>query len=77
MVNNDNQTPLMWACSIKNNISNVATLLEHGANVHISSKEDGASALHFAAKYSDREVIERLLKFNASVNMALIMEKGQ
>ena len=69
VVNNDNQTPLMWACSVKNNIRNVTTLLEHGADVNVANKEDGASALHFAAKYADQEIIESLLKANASINI--------
>ena len=63
---NDSQTPLIWACSRKNNVNTVATLLDHGAD--ITESPYGQSGLHFAAKYGDSEMIKLLLERGISIN---------
>ena len=69
MVDKDNQTPLLWACIKANNIENVKVLLGHGADIQISSKEYGASALHYAAQLSDKSMVEFLILNGISVNV--------
>ena len=56
-VNSDNGTPLLCACSVKSNIENVRTLIEHGADINWTTKKSN-TALHFAARYVDSEKIE-------------------
>ena len=68
ITNSDEKTPLMSACSTKNNLSNIVTLIEHGADVNLTSCQ-GSSALHYAAKYSDRKAIECLLNHNIGINV--------
>ena len=68
IVDNDNSTPLLWACSVKNNVSNVLTLLDLGADVTLTTKNN-LSALHVAARDAGREIIECLITHNASVNI--------
>ena len=63
---NDSQMPLIWACSRKNNVNTVATLLDHGAD--ITEGPYGQSGLHFAAKYGDSEMIKLLLERGISIN---------
>ena len=76
-VNSDEKTPLMWACEVKNNADNVATLVECGADVNLTttSISGGFSALHYAAEYGDKEIIEYLLKQNISINIINSDEK--
>ena len=66
---NDNETPLLWACQAKNQVQNVAKLLQHGTDINAVSKEHGANALHNAAKFSDKGLIEFLLSAGISVNV--------
>ena len=42
----DYKTPLSWACQKANNIENVSTLLQHGADNNKTNKESGACVLH-------------------------------
>ena len=67
VIKNDKSTPLMMACRKKNNISNVATLLEHGADVNMTCESD-TSALHYAAFCADSETVKSLILHNCSIN---------
>ena len=63
-VDNDDETPLLWACQSKDNVDNV----KHGSDIKKINKEDGGGVLHNAAKYSDKSLIELLLIRGISVN---------
>ena len=67
-INDDRDTPLMWACFAKGNIENVRTLLAHGADINMTGRENN-SALHFAARDADSETIKYLINHNISVNI--------
>ena len=69
VMDNDNRTPLLWACCQANNIDNVTALLTHGADINKTNKEYGACALHYAAKFSDKSMIEFLIGIGISVNV--------
>ena len=68
VMDNDNKTPLLWACQKANNSENATVLLEQGAYINRINKENGACALHYAAKFSDKNMIEFLIKNDMSVN---------
>ena len=68
MTDNENRTPLLWACYNRNNEKNVKCLLEHKADVNITNKSK-CSPLHFAAQFSDKNVITALIKKGISVNV--------
>ena len=53
-MDNDNRTPLLWACQQANNVHKVTVLLRHGADINKTDKRNGACALHYASKFSDK-----------------------
>ena len=68
-MDNDNRTPLLWSCEKANNVDNVTVLLRHGADINKTNKECGACALHYAAMFSDKSMIEFLIEKGISVNV--------
>ena len=67
---NDNKTPLLWGCQNKKTIENATLLLKYSAEINVINKEHGACALHYAAKHSDKEMIQFLLERGVDVNVA-------
>ena len=68
MTSKTGQTPLMCACYKGGRLDNIKRLLELGADIQ-QLDYDGWSALHFAATYSNPEIIEYLLSLGMTVNM--------
>ena len=52
----------------------IKTLLEHGAKVNHKEDVNGGTALHYAAMYSGKEVINLLISYGADVNAKDIMD---
>ena len=42
VIDNDNDTPLLWASQKANNVDNVTVMLKHGANFNNTNKEYSA-----------------------------------
>jgi serine/threonine-protein phosphatase 6 regulatory ankyrin repeat subunit A/serine/threonine-protein phosphatase 6 regulatory ankyrin repeat subunit B len=63
------ETPLMLAAQYARygQYETIKTLLEHGAKVN-HKDEDGGTALHKAAMYSGKEVMNLLISYGADVN---------
>ena len=63
------ETPLMLAAQHARHrrYETIKTLLEHGAKVN-HKDEDGRTALHYAAMYSGKEVMNLLISYGADVN---------
>lgn len=57
-------TPLMYEVYI-NNLDNVQLLIDNGAEINYQRRADGNTSLHIAAKKSDIDMIELLLKYGA------------
>ena len=68
VLDSDNKTPLIWACTSQDNAENMMMLLQHGTDINITTKTLYATALHFAALYSDSHVVSSLIDAKASVN---------
>ena len=67
-VDNCNRTPLMDACLDGGRLDNIQLLIQNGADIQARDSYD-STVLHFAARYSTREVVEFMLKLNEiSVN---------
>ena len=65
---NNNQTPLMYACYEGGRLENIKMLIKNGADIQASSS-NGSTVLHLASRNSNQEVVEFLLKMNEiSVN---------
>ena len=69
VMDNDNKTPLLWACQGAKNVDNVTVLLKHEADINKSNKTSGASVLHYAALESDKSMIEFLFRKGITVNV--------
>ena len=54
--------------STKGDVDNVTSLIHNGADINTISKSSGGTALHYAAKFSDKQVVEYLLGKGISVN---------
>ena len=66
--NNNQATPLMFACSNGGGVDNMKTLIQYGADINVRFN-DGSTLLHYASRYSKQDIIEFLLKLNQiSVN---------
>ena len=65
----DRETPLLVAARFAGHgkYETIKTLLEHGAKVNHKDKH-GRTALHYAAMYSGKEVINLLISYGADVN---------
>jgi len=65
----DGETPLLVAArfAINGKYETIKTLLEHGAKVNHKDK-DSRTALHYAAMYSGKEVMNLLISYGADVN---------
>jgi len=63
-------TPMMLAAWYAGDgkYETIKTLLEHGAKVNHKEDGDGSTALHYAAMYSGKEVINLLILYGADVN---------
>jgi len=63
-------TPMMLAAwyAVDGKYETIKTLLEHGAKVNHKEDGDGSTALHYAAMYSGKEVINLLISYGADVN---------
>jgi len=63
-------TPLMFAAwyARDGKYETIKTLLEHGAKVDHKKDGNGSTALHYAAMYSGKEVINLLISYGADVN---------
>ena len=61
-VDNENWSPLMTAAA-ENHPSFIQMLLECGARINIVTSSEGHSALHIAAEFNRRNVIETILNF--------------
>ena len=63
-------TPMMLAAWYAGDgkYETIKTLLEHGAKVNHKEDGDGGTALHYAAMYSGKEVINLLISYGADVN---------
>lgn len=60
-------TPLLAAASLR--AQQVGILyIEKGADIHHTFKNDGASALHWAAYCGQNQLVDRLIKANASID---------
>ncbi|XXH00153.1 hypothetical protein Hte_006495 [Hypoxylon texense] len=62
-----NVTPLALAVAL-GNISTVKFLLEHDAKVNAEIPDLGGTALHLAARYGPRDIVNLLLSKNAEIN---------
>ena len=69
VIDNDNETPLLWACCNANNVDNVTALLRHLAYINKTNKTSGTSAFHCAALESDKSMIEFFFGKCISVNV--------
>ena len=69
MTSKTGRTPLMCACFKGGRLGNIKRLLEFGADIQQLEFNDGWSALHFAARDSNPEIIEFLLSLRMTVNM--------
>ena len=49
VIDNDNETPLLWAYCNANNVDNVTALLRHLAYINKTNKTSDASALHLCS----------------------------
>ena len=67
MLNNYEQTVLIWAVSI-NNFEILKIFLEGGADTDLTDK-DGYTALIYAARDGKTEMVQLLLKYRASTNI--------
>ena len=66
--NNDQRTPLMFACFDGGHLDNMKTLIQYGADIN-ATDINGSTLLHFASRYAEQEIVELLLKSNQiSVN---------
>ena len=63
----DGYSPLMYACMIAD-LALVQKLLSTGANVRARSKKEKATALHFAAVYSNSDIFNKLIASGADIN---------
>ncbi|MGD8786095.1 MAG: ankyrin repeat domain-containing protein [Phycisphaerales bacterium] len=63
-------TPLMFAARYARDgkYETIKTLLGHGAKVDHKKDGDGSTALHYAAMYSGKEVMNLLISYGADVN---------
>ncbi|NQT02419.1 MAG: ankyrin repeat domain-containing protein [Planctomycetes bacterium] len=63
-------TPMMLAAWYAGDgkYETIKTLLEHGAKVNHKEDGDGSTALHYAAMYSGKEVMNLLISYGADVN---------
>ena len=61
------QKQLLDECQKLNNVENVKDLLQQGMNINIVNHENGACALHHAAKWSDSSMIKFLIASGISV----------
>ena len=64
----DQQTPLMSAIYY-GHVPMAMRLLEHGADINLTNRSHGYSALHLAAEYDRTEVIPALLRRGAKMGM--------
>lgn len=67
---NKNATPLMRAVT-ENNLSKVKKLIESERNIINKGDAQGWTALMYACKYSDQDIVEALMKNDANVNANL------
>ena len=68
--NNDQATPLTFACLDGGRLDNMEMLIQYGADIN-ARDIDGETLLHYASRYSKQEIVEFLLKLNQiSVNAA-------
>ena len=66
--NNNQRTPLMFACFDGGHLDNMKTLIQYGADIN-ARDINGSTLLHFASRYAEQEIVEFLLKSNPiSVN---------
>ncbi len=77
-VNNHNgalgRSPIIFACEFSNNIDLIRLLIKNGAELNYVD-ERNSSALHYAIKSRDLEVISLLLENNINVNHISVLEE--
>ena len=59
---------MKWAYLAKGNIESVRTLLAHGVDIDWTN-DCNKSALHFAVRYADNEIIDFLINHKISVRI--------
>ena len=69
VIDNDSETPLLWACCKANNVDNVTVLLRHGADICIADLGKDVCASHYATKFVDVCIIEFLIDKGISVKV--------
>ena len=60
-IDNNSETPLMYACLNGGRLDIIETLIQNGANVE-ARDSSGATLLHIASRYSNQEITEFLLR---------------
>ena len=67
----DGESGTALMCTINNNHEKVFTyLLEKGADTNKVSRDNGRSAMHYAARYSKLKFMQSLIQYGANVNQA-------
>ncbi len=63
-------TPLITAVKVPDmsEIDLVSLLLERGANPNAAKKQDGRTAMHYAAFLGQTEIVQKLVNFGANIN---------